>query len=60
MSEADEREKETLRLGRKVPDLQTLAKRITKVEGIEESDLRSGNRNREVVRARRLFCQLRW
>jgi len=29
MSEVEEREKETLRLGRKVPDLQTLAKRIT-------------------------------
>ncbi len=58
MSEAEERERETLRLGRKVPDLQTLVKRITKGEAIEESELRSGMRTREMVRARRLFCQL--
>ena len=58
LSEAEEREKETLRLGREVPDLVTLAKRIVRGEGIEESDLRSGIRKREVVRARRLFCQL--
>ncbi len=58
MSEAEEKEKETLRLGREVPKLLTLVKRITKGEGVEESELRSGTRNREVVRARRLFCQL--
>lgn len=58
MSEAEEREKETLRLGREVPGLQDLAKRIMRGEGIEESEFRSGTRNREVVRARRLFCQL--
>jgi putative transposase len=58
LSEAEEREKETLRLGREVPDLLTLAKRVVRGEGIEESDLRSGIRKREVVRARRLYCQL--
>jgi hypothetical protein len=58
MSEAEEREKETLRLSRKVPELPTLAERIVKGEGVEESELRSGARKREVVRARRLFCQL--
>jgi hypothetical protein len=58
MSEAEGREKETLRLSRKVPDLPTLAKRIIRGEGIEEPELRSGIRKREVVRARRLFCQL--
>jgi hypothetical protein len=58
MSEAEEREKETLRLSRKVPGLPTLAERIIKGEGVEESELRSGTRKREVVRARRLFCQL--
>jgi hypothetical protein len=58
MSEAEEREKETLRLGREVPDLLSLAKRIIRGEGIEEPELRSGIRKREVVRARRLFCQL--
>ena len=58
MSEAEEREKETLRLGREVPDLLSLAKRIVRGEGIEELELRSGIRKRGVVRARRLFCQL--
>jgi hypothetical protein len=58
MSEAEEREKETLRLNREVPGLPTLAERIIKGEGVEESELRSGARKREVVRARKLFCQL--
>ena len=58
LSEAEEREKETLRIGRRVPDLRNLAKRIMVGEGVEEKELRSGIRKREVVRARRLFCQL--
>jgi len=58
MSEAEEKEKETLRLSREVPELSALAKRIMKGEKVEESELRSGTRKREVVRARRLFCQL--
>jgi putative transposase len=58
LSEAEEREKETLRLSRKVPDLATLARRIVKEEGIEESELRSGMRKKRVVKGRRMFCQL--
>ncbi|MBM4349148.1 MAG: transposase [Deltaproteobacteria bacterium] len=58
LREVDERERETLRINRKVPDLQGLAKRVMEGEGIEERELRSGNRKREVVRARRVFCQL--
>ena len=58
LSEAEEREKETLRLSRKVPDLATLARRIVKGEGIEESELRSGMRKERVVKGRRIFCQL--
>ncbi len=58
MSEAEEKEKETLRLGREVPGLAMLVDRISRGEGIEESELRSGTRKREAVRARRLFCQL--
>jgi putative transposase len=58
MSEADEKEKETLRLSREVPELAALAKRIMRGEKVEELELRSGTRRREVVRARRLFCQL--
>jgi chromosomal replication initiation ATPase DnaA len=33
-------------------------KRIMEGEGIEEKELRSGGRKREVVRARRMICQL--
>jgi putative transposase len=58
LSEAEEREKETLRISRKVADLQTLAKRVMEGQGMEETELRSGTRKREVVRARRMFCQL--
>jgi len=58
LSEAEEREKETLRLSRKVPDLETLTRRIVKGEGIEESELRSGMRRKRVVKGRRMFCQL--
>lgn len=58
LSEAEERERETLRIDRKMPNLTTLAKRIIEGERIEEEELRSGIRKREVVRARRLFCQL--
>jgi hypothetical protein len=58
LSEAEEREKETLRLSRKLVDLATLARKIVTRFGEEESELRSGTRKRGVVRARRLFCQL--
>jgi REP element-mobilizing transposase RayT len=58
LTEAEEREKETLRLSRRVPDLATLTRRIIKGEGVEESELRSGMRKKRVVRGRRMFCQL--
>ena len=58
ISEAEEKERETLRISRKVPDLLTLAKRIMDGEGVEEGQLRSGIRKKEVVRARKMFCQL--
>jgi len=58
MSEAEEREKETLRLSRRVADLATLAGRIVKGERIEEWELRSGMRKRRVVKGRRILCQL--
>ena len=57
-SEAEERGKETLRLSLKLPDLRPLGGEIVTGEGIEENDLRSGSRKRDVVRAKRMFCQL--
>ena len=39
-------------------DLSSIAKRIGAGEGIEEAGLRSGNRRMELVRSRKIFCQL--
>lgn len=58
LSEAEEKEKETLRLSSKVRDLRALAREITKWEGVKESELRSASRKTEVLRARTLFCQI--
>jgi len=58
ISEAEEKEKATLRLSLKISDLSSLAEKITSDGGIDESELRSGNRKRGVVRARKLFCQV--
>ena len=55
---AEEREKETLRLARKVVSLPVLMKALVAGEGMEEAEVRSGDRRRGVVIARRLFCQL--
>jgi len=56
--EADKRERNTLRLRGKVPDLGLLARRIGKGERVGEWELRSGMRRKRVSRARRLFCQV--
>lgn len=58
LSEVGKREKETLRLSVRVRDLGLVAKEIGKGEGLGESDLRSGSRQRKVSRARRFFFQL--
>jgi len=58
VSEVDEREKDTLRLSVRVRDLGSVAKEIKKGEGLGESELRSGRRQRKVSKGRRLFCQL--
>jgi hypothetical protein len=56
--EAEERERETLRLRKNIPDLGLLGARIAEGTGMREGDLRSGSRRREVIEARKLFCQL--
>ena len=56
--EAEKREKETLRLSRRVRGLDELMREMVKGEGIEEGGLRSGGRRKEVIRVRRIFCQL--
>jgi len=56
--EAEEKVKETLRLNRKITDLKTLAGKIRKETGIEESDLRSGSKMRPIAKARKIFARI--
>jgi len=58
LKEGNEQEKETLRFKTKVADLASLAKQISRNEGITEMELKSGSRRRKISRARRLFCQV--
>lgn len=60
LSEVEKKEKETLRLRRKAPSLTALMQTVisSQEKGIREDDLRSGDRRRELVKIRRLFCQL--
>jgi REP element-mobilizing transposase RayT len=58
LSAAEERERETLRLNRKVVNLNRLAESINEWEGIDSAKLRSGGMSRKLVRARKIFSQL--
>jgi hypothetical protein len=58
ISDAEEKAKETLRLTLKISDLPALARKICEGQGVAEAALRSGLRKREVVRSRRIFCQI--
>jgi len=61
IKEAAEKEKETLRFGKKKEkkvDFSSLAKEVAKLMGIGESELKSGFRSRRIIKARRLFCQV--
>jgi REP element-mobilizing transposase RayT len=58
LAKADRQEKETLRLARKRIDLATLADHVFTGERVAEAAVRAGSRQPDVVRARRLFCQV--
>jgi REP element-mobilizing transposase RayT len=58
IADAEEKAKETLRLSLKISDLPSLAMEICEGEGVDEADLRSGLRKREIVKSRRIFCQI--
>ena len=58
IADAEEKEKLTLRLRLKIPDPASLAGGICEAEGVAESELCSGNRKRNVVKSRKIFCQL--
>jgi len=58
ISDAEQREKETLRLSLQISTLATLAEKIARAEGLDNRELRSGSRKKTIVRARRLFSQI--
>jgi len=58
IADADEKAKETLRLTLKISDLPSLALKVCEGEGVDEAELRSGLRKGEVVKSRRIFCQI--
>jgi REP element-mobilizing transposase RayT len=58
IKDAEKKEKETLRLNQRISDLVSLAGRICKGESVDISDLCSGIRKKDVVRSRKIFCQL--
>jgi len=58
IADAEQKTKETLRLSSKISDLPSLAAEVCEGEGVDEVELRSGLRKREVVKSRRIFCQI--
>jgi len=58
IADAEEKAKDTLRLSLKISDLPSLAKEVCEGEGVDEAELRSGLRKRDVVKSRRIFCQI--
>jgi putative transposase len=58
LSEAEDKEKDTLRWRQKIPDFDRLTEQIVKRESVQESELRGGSRGRKAARARKIFCQL--
>jgi hypothetical protein len=42
----------------KIPDLPSLARKVGEGQEVDEGELRSGLRKREVVNSRRIFCQI--
>lgn len=47
-----------VKLNSRISDLRSLAKDVCKEEGVEESDFRGGGRRKELLIARRIFCQI--
>ena len=58
ISGAEHRDKETLRLFLKISDLSSLAREIVKRQAIADAEVRSGNRKKGLVKARKLFSQI--
>ncbi|MDY6972116.1 MAG: hypothetical protein SV775_07285, partial [Thermodesulfobacteriota bacterium] len=54
----EEKEKETLPLNSNIYGLEILADQICDGEGVEKIELCSGIRKRNVVKSRKIFCQI--
>ncbi|MEW6185862.1 MAG: hypothetical protein AB1585_09020 [Thermodesulfobacteriota bacterium] len=57
-SEADRKQKETMRLLSRRVNLDKLSKQLCVREGVREEELLNGKRRPKVVKVRKLFCQL--
>ena len=58
LAEADEKTRQSMRLRKEVPGLDKAASRIAEMQVIEKAELISGSRKKEVVKGRKLFCQV--
>ena len=58
LADANQREKDTLRLSREIPNLGEFAKKISERQNIKEAELLSGSRKKRVAEARKIFCQV--
>lgn len=58
IEEAETKEKETLRLRRRIPDLSTSIREVAGKNGMREEEVRTLRRRRQAVRVTKLFCQL--
>ena len=58
LAEAAEQTRRSFRFLRKLGDLNALAQKVARREGVTESELRSGSRRRSVSKARRIFCRM--
>jgi hypothetical protein len=57
-AETEAKERETLRLKRKMPELSALLREVAQREALDEEGLRKLRRAREIVTVTKLFCQL--
>ena len=58
LSQVERRLEDTLRLRTGIIDLEGLASRVSRLEGVEWALVLSGSRMRRMAQIRRLFCQL--
>ena len=58
LAEVGQNRRETLRISAKTVDLDKLAKRVAKTERVDLSAIKSASRKPQVVKARKVFCQL--